>query len=342
MVTTAATVVVTNYNYDQYVIEAVQSARDQTVDCQVIVVDDGSTDRSLELLEDFVAAYPDVQLLAKENGGQASAMNVGWEAAVGPVVFFLDGDDLLEPDAVERVVGQLATDPSAVRCQFRLRWIDAQGGPLEGQFPEADRQLPAGDFRQAMTVNPDDIAWQPTSGNAFTAAGLNQFMPIPEAGYRISADHYLSNISPLYGPVLAVEAPLGAYRVHGANADHRSDFDTERLRSILIRTAETRQHVIDHGRALNISDMPRSVDGFRSLTTAGLRLISYRRGRSGDGQHPFAADTKLGLVRRGVGAAFGRQDFSLAKRLAATAWVLAVAAAPAKLVPALAARGLTR
>ena len=338
----SATVVITNYNYRTYVLDAVRSAQDQTMPCQIIVVDDGSTDGSVRVLENYVAEHPDVQLIAKENGGQASAMNAGWTSATGAVVFFLDGDDRLEPEAAERVTARLAEDPDAVRCQFRLAWIDGDGTPIDGEFPEPERRLPAGDLRSAMTNNPDDIAWQPTSGNAFTAAGLKRFMPIPETGYRISADHYLSNISPLYGPVLAIEEPLGAYRVHGANADHRAAFDIERIRSILVRTYETRQHLVTHGRSLDIGGMPKSADGFRSLTTAGLRLISFRYQGPGGGLHPFHEDTRGELIRRGVGAALRRREFALPKRVAAVAWILALAVVPRKLVPTIATRALTR
>ncbi len=341
--TVVASIVITNHNYSRYIIAAVESALAQSMPTQVIVVDDGSTDGSVALLEAFAAANPEVRLIAKANGGQASALNAGWAAADAPVVFFLDGDDRLDSDAVAEVRYRLGGDAEAVRCQFRLRWIDEWGGAIDGEFPEPERLLPAGDLRVAMTANPDDIAWQPTSGNAFTTDLLRKIMPIPETGYRISADHYLSNISPLYGTVVAIEETLGDYRVHGDNADHRAGFDLDRIRSILVRTYETRQHLVSHGKALDLAGMPDSADGFRSLTTAGLRLISFRcDGVEASGRHPFHEDTLGSLLRRGVRAALTRADFSAARKAAGVAWIVALAAAPRRFVPAIAARALTR
>lgn len=350
-VSPVATIVITNYNYEHFVTDAVKSAFGQTVACQVVVVDDGSTDGSQSVLATVVEQHPDLQVITTSNGGQAAAMNVGWAAATADVVLFLDGDDRLHPEAVEAVELVLLHEPTAVRCQFRLQWIDGDGVAIEGGFPEADRLLPSGDLQQCMTVNPDDLGWQPTSGNAFTAGVLKQIMPIPEAGYRISADHYLSNISPLYGPVLGIERNLGDYRVHGKNQDHRAEFDLGRIRSILARTDETRRHLIDHGQRLDLAAMPTSPDDFVSLTTAGMRLISFRLGEGSatpNGtdstvvSHPFPADRRGDLVRVGLRAAMARRDFSPQRRAIAAAWICALAVAPRSTIPRIAEQALTR
>lgn len=339
-----AAIVVTNHNYEAYVAEAVNSALAQTVRCDVIVVDDGSTDNSVQVLTELAAAHPGLRVVLKENGGQGSAINAGWAEVTAPVVLFLDGDDRLGPTAVEQTVAALAADDHAVRCQHRLSWIDGNGHPVNGQFPEPGRRLPAGDLLPALTSNPDDIPWQPTSGNAFTAEVLARLLPMPEPGYRISADHYLSNLSALYGTVVAVEQTLGDYRVHGDNADHRGRFDLERVRSILRRTEETREHLIAHGERLGLAAMPERTDGFRSVTTAGLRLVSYRFGSRGGsaGDHPFPTDRLVPLVRQGVEAAITRPDFSVTRKLGAVAWFAAVAVAPRRLIPAIAGRALQR
>ena len=331
-----AAVVITNYNYARFVGSAIESALAQTVGCEVIVVDDGSTDGSLDIIAGFDKR---VGLVAKENGGQASAFNAGFAATEAPVVFFLDGDDRLAPDAVASVLDALDENPAAIRAQFRLGWIDEHGQKIAGSFPEADRRLPGGDLTDRVVANPDDIAWQPTSGNAFRASMLAQLLPMPTEAYRISADHYLSNLSALHGPVVAIERELGSYRVHGANADHRPGFDIGRSRDILERTAVTHGLLIEHGRRLGLS-MPADADGFSSLTNAGLRLASYRS-QPTDG-HPFIDDGWWDLVRAGSRAAMARNDFPLPRRLAALAWVVALATVPTKAIPAVVGRALTR
>ncbi|MGH1487984.1 MAG: glycosyltransferase family 2 protein [Acidimicrobiales bacterium] len=341
-----ATVVITNYNYDRFLAVAVTSALDQTVPCQVVVVDDGSTDESISVLDELASLFPQLLIVRNSNGGQASAMNAGWDRTSTPYVLFLDADDRLVPEAVETVVSRFEADPQVDRCLFRLQWIDARGMYLAGSFPDPGQALPDGDLRRRVLKNPDDIPWQPTSGNAFRCSALTRFMPIPVAPYRISADHYLSNLTALTGEVAAIETTLGEYRIHGENADHRSGFDLERARSILVRTEETRSQLINHGRALGLKT-PDDPDGFVSLTNSAMRLTSFRVGNAGDSgdphsDHPYLADERARLLRSGLRAAAARSDLPLPRRAMAMAWILALGIAPRSLIKTIAAKGLTR
>lgn len=331
-----ASIIVTNYNYARFVVDAVESALAQTRPVEVIVIDDGSTDDSLRVLDPYQGR---ATVITQDNGGQASAFNAGFAASSAPVVLFLDGDDRLHPDAVAVIVDALAGEPDAVRVQFGLDFIDAAGRPRAGSLPEPDRPLPHGDLRAQLGTNPDDIAWQPTSGNAFRSAVLAQLLPMPTEAYRISADHYLSNLSALHGPVLAIETALGSYRVHGDNADHRDEFDLTRGRDILRRTRITHRHLIEQGRALGVA-MPESPDGFRSLSHAALRLASFRAGPPAE--HPIEGDGWWSALRAGLAAARGRADLSTPRRAAAVGWIMALALAPRPAVPRVAAMGLTR
>lgn len=92
-------VVIANYNYGHMLARAIDSVLNQTFsDVEVIVVDDGSTDNS----KDVIARYGEkVQALFQENSGQSTAYNKGADAALGDYVLFLDADDELLPDAFE-------------------------------------------------------------------------------------------------------------------------------------------------------------------------------------------------------------------------------------------------
>src|SRR3954451_20463787 len=92
-------IVIDNYNYARFLPEAIESALAQTYpDTEVIVVDDGSTDDSREIIASYGSR---VRPVLKTNGGQASAFNAGFAASRGDVVLFLDSDDTLFPEAVE-------------------------------------------------------------------------------------------------------------------------------------------------------------------------------------------------------------------------------------------------
>jgi CDP-glycerol glycerophosphotransferase len=101
-------VVVPIYNVEEYLEPCLESIARQTVqDLEVIMVDDGSTDRSGEIAAAFAQRDPRFKLVTKENGGLSSARNTGAEHATGDFLAFLDSDDLLPLGAYELLVTPL-------------------------------------------------------------------------------------------------------------------------------------------------------------------------------------------------------------------------------------------
>lgn len=92
------------YNVEKYLGKCLESCRNQTLnDLEIICVDDGSTDSSGRILDEFAAEDSRVIVIHKENGGVSSARNAGLKAANGELIMFLDADDFLEKNACERV-----------------------------------------------------------------------------------------------------------------------------------------------------------------------------------------------------------------------------------------------
>ncbi|MEL6891289.1 MAG: glycosyltransferase [Actinomycetota bacterium] len=332
-----SSIVVTNHDYERHVAAAVRSALAQRTDdrdVEVIVVDDGSTDGSLDVLREF---GDEITLVTQPNGGQGSAFNAGFATSVGDVIVFLDADDTLEPDLVARLIDRFA-DPRVGRVQFPLRTIDADGRDLGGTIPCAGDDLAAGDLRRELARFPDDLRWQPTTGNAFRRSVLESILPMPTAPYRICADYYLSNLSPLHGEVAVLDRPGGAYRIHGANRHHAEVWTLDAVRSNIVRTHITHRLLIDEATAAGLAGLPTEPDGFASVTALAHRLVSLRLDPAA---HPFPDDHRWQLVRRGVAAARGRFDTSWARRVAMAGWFAVAGTAPTGLVP-LAARPIIR
>lgn len=199
---------INNFNYGRYVGRAIDSALAQDHhDCEVIVVDDGSTDESV----DVIRAYGNrVQTCFKPNGGQASAYNEGFRLSSGDLVVFLDSDDTVQPG--------LATElcrcwcPGISKIQFRLRLIDADDRPLGGFTPG---YLFSGDLRGLVSAF-GDYGSAPGSGNAYARDFLNKIMPLPEARWRIGADNLPIMLAPFHGQigVLSGGGAGGGYRLH--------------------------------------------------------------------------------------------------------------------------------
>ncbi|MEV5320096.1 glycosyltransferase family A protein [Streptomyces sp. NPDC052687] len=109
MVTPAVTVIIAAYNAMPYLTRCITSVAEQSIGqeaLQVIVVDDGSTDGTAEELERLAGAYPGLISIFKQknSGGPSTPRNVGLDHARGRFVFFLDADDYLGPEALERMV----------------------------------------------------------------------------------------------------------------------------------------------------------------------------------------------------------------------------------------------
>lgn len=97
----SVSIVITNYNYGRYLEEAISSAQNQTVPPkEIIIVDDGSTDESRRILDDFARRDDCIQVHFQSNGGVASARNNGIRAATGSLLVCLDADDRLDPDYI--------------------------------------------------------------------------------------------------------------------------------------------------------------------------------------------------------------------------------------------------
>lgn len=101
-------VVIPTYNAEEWIEEAIESVVRQSIGpdrVQAVVVNDGSSDATGQIVDDFARRHPEqIKVVHKENGGVASALNMGVQAADGKYVGFMGSDDYLDDDAVEKVI----------------------------------------------------------------------------------------------------------------------------------------------------------------------------------------------------------------------------------------------
>jgi len=95
------TVVISNYNYHDYVGSAIESCLDQTVPCRIIVVDDASTDSSWKIIKKYAGENIQLVRLNKNSEGNARGKNVGISLADTPYITCLDSDDMLLPNSLQ-------------------------------------------------------------------------------------------------------------------------------------------------------------------------------------------------------------------------------------------------
>jgi len=313
-------VVVNNFNYGRFLQDSITSALAQTHECvNVIVVDDGSTDDSRDVIESFGDRIVSV---LKPNGGQASAFNAGLEHARGDVVIFLDADDLLDPRAAELVARAFHAQPALAKVHYRLAVVDDTGVATGEIKPSPHIPLPAGDLRAAMARFPFDLARPATSGNAFSARVLKEIAPVP-TGNRTAADWYVVYVAALFGPVGAIDEPLGYYRVHGDNTHARGGaaLDLEHVRATIERTRRAKGYLQAAAPRAGIPWDARDA----SMCEVADRAISLKLDPS---RHPIEGDTLTGLVVLGTRAAARRFDVGLAMKVVFVGWLVCLTVAP--------------
>src|SRR5271155_2164600 len=221
------TVLVDTYNHERFIEQAIASVLGQdfpSEEMEILVVDDGSTDRTPEIVRRF---EPQVRLIRKTNGGQASGFNAGIPEARGEIIAFLDGDDWWAPTKLMRVVEAMAADPSVGIVGHGVIIVHPDGR----EQPEILRE----GFRfQADTIEGARLisrrgSFLGTSRMTIRAGLLGRIGPVPQA-LTVQADEYLSTLAAALAGVRILPETLTYYRLHDANAFQMTKSDPERLR----------------------------------------------------------------------------------------------------------------
>lgn len=121
-------VVVPIYNGKRYLKRCVDSVLDQTyTDIEVFLVNDGSSDGSLNICKEYERNYSQVTVIDKPNGGLSSARNAGIKAGRGEYIFFIDCDDWIEPDTLEFLLSYAETHNTDITgCGFCLSYPNGE------------------------------------------------------------------------------------------------------------------------------------------------------------------------------------------------------------------------
>lgn len=120
-------VIVPVYNTEKYLAEAINSVQEQTCrEWELLLINDGSTDGSLEICRKFEREDPRVRVIDKENGGVSSARNLGMEEAAGDWLCFLDGDDWLEKTCLETALNEADEETDIVCWNYWKNMGDIQ------------------------------------------------------------------------------------------------------------------------------------------------------------------------------------------------------------------------
>ena len=210
-------VVVPLYNHARYVADAVRSALAQGPALrEVVVVDDGSTDGSADVLRAACGDDPRLVLWSQPNRGAHAAINAGLLRATGEVLAILNSDDAYAPGRLDRLVAALDADPAADLAATGLRFVDGEGAPIAN--PWHDEALAfhraVGDLGAAL-VNGNFL--MTTSNLAFRRGLLDRVGLFAPLRYAHDLDFLLRALARGCRFALLLDEPLLHYRLHAAN-----------------------------------------------------------------------------------------------------------------------------
>ncbi len=229
-------VIITNYNYARFLRQSIESVFQQSYQkFELIVVDDGSTDNSREVIE----SYGD-RLIAvfQENGGMSASRNAGYAKSTGEIVCFLDADDYYHPEKLAKVVSSFLSHPEWIMLGHCWTSVNAESVAVGSSTSDWMSQ---GDVKHLL-LKWGKYASAITSASAYRRSGLEKVMP---SRGNMGIDTYLNSSLPFYGEVGGINEKLMFYRIHGKNIRAHSDNidrliqQREAIANFINQTAET-------------------------------------------------------------------------------------------------------
>jgi hypothetical protein len=230
------TTIVDTFNQEAFIEQALDSVLGQGFspnDLEILVVDDGSTDRTTEILEKFAAR---VRILRKKNGGQGSAFNAAIPLARGEIISFLDGDDWWAKNKLLSVLKMFRSDPRIGVVGHGFYEIDEVSGHSLAVVPDSQRHVSLRtvedgiDFRSVMS-------FLGTSRVTIRKQVLDLVGPIPD-GLVVEADEFMSTLAVAKSHAVLLQEPLTFYRMHAGNLYQFRDGDGAKIQRKMLVLAE--------------------------------------------------------------------------------------------------------
>jgi hypothetical protein len=221
-------VLIGNYNYAKYIGQTLESVLCQTYPhFEVLVCDDGSTDNSCEVIETYVQKDSRIQLICKQNGGVATALNAAYYASQGEIVCILDADDLWMPTKLQKVVEQFNSDPKCGFVIHNVIQIDGQGKNIKPT--PMMQQLASGWMAPDVLENGGFIEnIPPASALSIRREVASLIFPVNKA-MRRHVDGLIIFLALLLVEIRAVPEVLSKFRLHGANLTSVASINADSL-----------------------------------------------------------------------------------------------------------------
>lgn len=213
-------VVIPSYNHAPYILQAIDSVIQQThSNWELIVIDDGSTDETRELLESNYLDHPRIQLIYQDNRGAHHAINRGLSLAKGRYISILNSDDVYHPERLQTLLAHGQAQPQSL-IFTQVTPVDAQGIPMASSHPWCKfyerlmQEFRCDGVKMALLTGNFAVT---TSNFFFSADLIKKIGGFRKKRYNHDWEFMARLISRGYQIVCAGQQPLLSYRLHGNN-----------------------------------------------------------------------------------------------------------------------------
>ena len=270
-------VLIANYNYAQYLPATLDSLLTQTyANWEAVVLDDGSTDGSADVVRAYAARDSRVRLVEQPNAGQNAAVNACYRELRGDVICLLDSDDVFRPNKLACVLTAFRRQPDCGVVTHYAEVVDGDGKPLGVTL---NSRLDHGWLAPTAFGRGGCVYVPTTSCMSFRREVVDLLMPMPAEQQR-DADGYLGMAAQFLSPFATIDERLSGYRVHGSNMGGLTEPTPKRLQYelslILGRTKTLTAFVANHfgegvSRRLHVEDNPQFLQAALKFAAIGGR-----------------------------------------------------------------------
>ena len=181
-------IVVPCYNVEKYIEQCLDSIVKQTLkDIEIICVNDGSTDNTLNIIKNYAAEDPRFFIINKKNSGYGDSMNQGFAHARGHYVGIVESDDFIEPEMFETLYNTAALyDADVVKSNFWFYWSDPKKNELYEYFREEEcgKVITPRKYDNGSLYGRKPSIWSAIYKNSFIKENNIDFLPTPGASYQ--------------------------------------------------------------------------------------------------------------------------------------------------------------
>lgn len=207
-------VLIANYNYADYISDAIESVLRQTYqNFEIIICDDGSTDNSIEVIKRLAEKDSRILVITKKNSGQASALNKAYSNSNGEIISLLDADDIFLEEKLKKVSEAFRKNKNFGVCIHKILPVNSESKTIGNPIP---KNLDSGWVGKKALSRGGGSNFPPASGLSFRREITDFIFPIP-VEFNFNADGILAELSQYITKIIAIDETLSKFRLHDKN-----------------------------------------------------------------------------------------------------------------------------